>query len=94
MLTLILAALTLYIGDENAALAGKGKIDSKVVSFAGATTDDLIARLDEGILKNVEADAVELFIGANNTKTRAYADETPLDTVLDAKDITVRLRKR
>ena len=47
MLTLILAALTLYLGDENAALAGKGKVDSKVVSFAGATTDDLIARLDE-----------------------------------------------
>ena len=30
MLTLILAALTLYIGDENAALAGKGKTDAGV----------------------------------------------------------------
>ena len=94
MLTLLLAVATLYLGDENAALAGKGKADSTVLSFAGATTDDLIAKLDEGILKDVEADAVELFIGANNTKTRTYADETPLDTVLDAKEITVRLRKR
>ena len=94
MLTLLLAALTLYLGDENAALAGKGKADSTVLSFAGATTDDLIAKLDEGILKDVEADTVDLFIGANNTKIRSYAEETPLDTVLDAKDITVRLRKR
>ena len=94
MLTLILAALTLYLGDENAALAGKGKDGSKIVSFAGATTEDLVAKLDEGVLKDVEADTVELFIGANNTKNRPYAEETPLDTVLDAKDITVRLRKR
>ena len=94
MLAFVLAALTLYLGDENAALAGKDKADSKIVSFAGVTTDDLIVKLDEGVLKDIEADAVELFIGANNTKKRSYAEETPLDTVLDAKDITVRLRKR
>lgn len=93
MLTLLLAAV-LYLGDENAAIAGKKAQDAVVRSFPGETADALVRRLDAGLLKETDADAVELFIGANNTKRRRYADETPLDTVLQVKEITARLRER
>lgn len=93
-LGLLIAAVTLYVGDENAAKAAVGAADAKVVSFAGATTDALIEKIDGGALDGIAADAVELFIGMNNTRTRPCADESPLDTVLGAKDIAVRLRRR
>ena len=69
-LGLLIAAVTLYVGDENAAKAAAGAADAKVVSFAGATTDALIEKIDGGALDGIAADAVELFIGMNNTRTR------------------------
>ncbi len=94
MFGVLLAVSTLYLGDENAMRPEADPASSKTLAFAGATTDDLIAKIDTGLLKDVDAEAVELSIGANNTRTRPYVDETPLDTVLAVKDILIRLRAR
>ena len=85
---------TLYLGDETAAAAGAGKADATTRAYDGATTRDLLREIDGGALDPVEPETVELFIGLNNVLTKAYADETPLDTVIGVREIATALRKQ
>ena len=85
---------TLYLGDERAAAAGAGKANAKVLAYDECTTGDLLANIRKGILEKVDPQTVELFIGLNNVLTKSYADETPLDTVIDVREIATALRKQ
>ncbi|MBQ3098682.1 MAG: hypothetical protein IJC66_11065, partial [Kiritimatiellae bacterium] len=62
--------------------------------FSGDRTENLLWRIDNGMLDGTNPKAFVLLIGTNNTGHRKIEEERPLDTVLGVLAVVDRLRSK
>ena len=62
--------------------------------FSGDCTENLLWRLDNGMLDGLSPKVFVLLIGTNNTGRRKIENERPLDTVLGVVAVVERLRSK
>ena len=71
-----------------------GRYRALNLGFSGDRTEHTLWRIEQGLLDGYEARAVVLMIGTNNTGSRSFREEPPIDTIAGVEAVIRAIRAK
>lgn len=72
----------------------EGRYRALNLGFSGDRTENTLWRIGQGLLDGYEARAVVLMIGTNNTGSRSFREEPPIDTIAGVEAVIRAIRAK